>query len=530
MTQSDHTGGCFSPGRLSRNQLLLITTGFVPLLVLFFLNLWGRPHYQFFPLALAGAGFLAWSRCQTLPQPTDCGRPWIIALLLGASGLLLGTAGILWTPWLGSIAALLALVGVILWLGGATLLRACLPALLLILTIIPPPLGLDSDLTMHLRTLAVKCSSRLLDLFGVVQNTTGNIIELPGHRLLVEEACSGINSVLFMLATCLFYTLWKERGPLRILVCLVGTVGFVVMGNIFRITVGGWLLNKYQIDLLSGWPHETLGMVLVLIYLGLIISQDRSMSFLAFPVMAIGLKPAIAPIPPARGPAFIMAPKWGQVAGVAFALIGLAATTLGWMQQHRLGKIELSISSKSALRTGASFTLPDQLLEWQRLSGNAATVRKIETLGIASHLWQFQRGGVQVTLALDYPFRGFHDVSVCYKNSGWTIGRQEQRGSPGTPNLPVVEVEMEKDALEQGYLLHGMVDEKGNWLRSPSFNGVGLKGRFDQGLKNEPTTYRVQVLAARFARLSPAERKQVEELYEAARRLLWQQLAAQLKP
>ncbi|MEI7728507.1 MAG: hypothetical protein WCO56_03010 [Verrucomicrobiota bacterium] len=112
---------------LTRNQLLLMVAGFGPVLVLFFLNLWGRPHYQFFPLALAGAGFLAWTRSQAMPQPLAPGNPWIIALVLGTSGLLLGTAGMLWTPWLGSIAAFLMLAGVIWWLGGGC--RApCLPA------------------------------------------------------------------------------------------------------------------------------------------------------------------------------------------------------------------------------------------------------------------------------------------------------------------------------------------------------------------------------------------------------------------
>src|SRR6266446_6359210 len=41
---------------------LLLALGYAPLLWVFFLNLWARPHYQFFPLALAGAAFLAWTR------------------------------------------------------------------------------------------------------------------------------------------------------------------------------------------------------------------------------------------------------------------------------------------------------------------------------------------------------------------------------------------------------------------------------------------------------------------------------------
>ncbi len=510
---------------LTRNQLLLMVAGFGPVLVLFFLNLWGRPHYQFFPLALAGAGFLAWTRSQAMPQPLAPGNPWIIALVLGTSGLLLGTAGMLWTPWLGSIAAFLMLAGVIWWLGGAAGLRAYLPALLLTLTIIPPPLKLDTELTMHLRSLAVICSGRLLDLLGVVQHTGGNVIEVPGHRLLVEEACSGINSVLFMLATCLFYTLWKRRRPVRILVCLTLTVGFVVMGNIFRITVGGWLQYKFHVDLLTGWPHEVLGLVLVVTYLGLIFSLDRLLTFLLLPATA-SVKPVIAPTPPVPKATVRIAPRWGQVAAVSFLVVGLAGAAVGWKRHQGA----LSLTAKSALRAGAAFTMPEKLLEWQRLSRDVATGHTIETTGISSHQWQFQKGNLQVTLGLDYPFSGCHDVGVCYIKSGWKFSQQRQRDAMGTDKLPIVEVQMTKDGVQHGYLLHGTVDEQGHWLQLPGFGDGNLKSRFATVKGTEPTTYRVQLLAVRYVALSPEERQQVEAFYEAARRVMWQQLASQLQP
>src|ERR1051326_5930869 len=38
---------------LTLRHALLFALGYAPLLVAFFLNLWARPHYQFFPLALA---------------------------------------------------------------------------------------------------------------------------------------------------------------------------------------------------------------------------------------------------------------------------------------------------------------------------------------------------------------------------------------------------------------------------------------------------------------------------------------------
>ena len=55
--------------RVATGNGLLFALGYTPLLTLFFINLWGRPHYQFFPLALIGAAFLAWTRLKEVPRP-----------------------------------------------------------------------------------------------------------------------------------------------------------------------------------------------------------------------------------------------------------------------------------------------------------------------------------------------------------------------------------------------------------------------------------------------------------------------------
>ena len=47
---------------LTRPNLGLLAFGFAPLLLLFFANLWERMYYQFFPMAMAEAGFLGWTQ------------------------------------------------------------------------------------------------------------------------------------------------------------------------------------------------------------------------------------------------------------------------------------------------------------------------------------------------------------------------------------------------------------------------------------------------------------------------------------
>lgn len=517
---------------------LLGALGFAPLLTVFFINLWGRPHYQFFPLALAGAGFLAWSRRQAVVRPFSPGQPmWTVLLVAGSFCGLVG-ATVLWSPWVGTIAAFIGLVGITWQVGGGVLLRALLPALLLVLTIIPPPLAADTRLIQHLRVLAVTWSSHFLDLLGVTHALAGNVIELPGQKLLVDEACSGINSVLITLAGCLFYGLWRRRSAVYILICLGSSLAFVLLGNVVRITLGAWLGFSYHIDILSGRVHELVGLVLLLSYLTMIVSLDQLLAFLTAPSRSRTLSrpPAPAAPPVAKVPARAQIPGvWLRAAAGAFALLGLVDLGLGalrYQQQKILAAAP--VAPASHLRAGAKFTLPEQIGRWQRLSPEVSMLHKIETMGVLSQSWHYQQGDLQVAVALDYPFQGHHDLKICYELCGWEMVGQQFQGGRGTNRSPpFTEVRMRNQLSQQGTFWLSSVNERGEWKVGPPLK-PGMKSGMVERLRSlafqdASATYQIQVLWTGFNPLAPAEEEQVRQFYQAARQMLWRQLSAQMQ-
>ena len=186
MTHDEHLddGWRLSPLAIA----LLALVGFGPLLAQFFWNLWNFDTYQFFPLALAGAGLLAWRGLQETERPLEGGSGFLtLPLVLSFLGLL-ATAAVLWSPWMGMAAFLVAILAMAWWLGGWTLLRAVFPAWILLITVLPPPLRLDQRFALQLQEWATEGSSRVLALLGVPHLLSGLLIEIPGQRLLVEEA------------------------------------------------------------------------------------------------------------------------------------------------------------------------------------------------------------------------------------------------------------------------------------------------------------------------------------------------------
>ena len=254
--------------------------GELPLLLKFFADLWSRPQYQFFPVALIAAGYIFWERMREMPpEQVVRGSSRVAGGLLLLSWMVL-TGGLLYLRWMAPVSTWLLLAAAVWWFGGRRLAEAVLPAGILLLIIIPPPAHFDESIANQLRVLAVHASSRVLDLVALPHLITGTVIEIPGHRLLVEEACSGINSLLSVMAFTILYGIWQRRRAWFTAVLTVAAATFVLCANIARITLGAILVHFWKIDILTGTGHELLGMLLFAVCLGLVVSFDRFLLFL----------------------------------------------------------------------------------------------------------------------------------------------------------------------------------------------------------------------------------------------------------
>ncbi|MCX6963422.1 MAG: exosortase U [Verrucomicrobia bacterium] len=164
--------------------------------------------------------------------------------------------------------------------------------------------------------------------------------------------------------------------------------------------------------------------------------------------------------------------------------------------------------------------------------------------GVHSHIWRLQKNGIQAIISLDYPFFGYHDVMVCYRNSGWTVEKSNmQQASAENGFIPNMEVMLANERGLKAMLFYSTVDEQGIWLensptRSP-YNNEGRRleegGVFDRLFSrfriipyvNESydmaVNYRIQTLAAAQSGLSSAQKQELEKLFHKVRLLLAEQ-------
>lgn len=506
-----------------RNHLspLLMAFGFFPLVSAFFFNLWSLPEYQFFPEAVAAAAFFAWTRIREVPRPFASGHPVVTLFVLGLSFALLALGLAIWSPWLGMVAALLAGVGAVSWCGGWPMIRAMIPAFVMLAVVIPPPLGLDAQFGLFLRSVATTLSSSALHLLGVTHSVEGHVIALPGQKLLVEEACSGINSLMFITAFSLFYLLWRRRKLWCFAVVVPAALAMVVIGNVVRITLGAWLRYHGGLDILTGWKHEWLSIILIVLYLALVIAMERIL-----PKGNSALRDTTEnPDSDGRAPEKRPSLRWARAAGIAFAILGVVGVFRGW-EKSREG-VEPLRMARASLKSTATFRMPEMIGRWTRLETGPPVVNKIESLGLSTLIWTYETRGMRAVVALDYPISGYHDVAGCYKNAGWAIDRKEhvvpRAGQPGR-----IEIEMQKSPGSHGTLWFATMNEQGRRVDEADADR-NFWGRFVNLGAPRETTYRIQLLIVGNKPLDGAGRAAAEELFEKSTSILFPQVLEQLE-
>lgn len=459
--------------RLPVGRLLLVgltvTAAYGPLLVQHALQMWDRPHYQFVPLIPVAAAVLLISRMRGL-GPLQPGSRWLSLSLVGLAWLLLFAGEILNSPWFAAVALLVLAAAALYAVGDVKLFGAALPAWLLLWLAVPPPLQLDNQLVLALQTLTARWASAILDLFGIYHVMAGHVVETGGQRLLVEQACSGINSLFAILACTLFYVFLTRRPMGQAIALIIAALFWVMVANVTRVVLVTFAGVRWGMNLADGWRHEALGLVLFALALGLIWSTQRLILFLTVPA-PVPNAPPVEEIPPEPTTWPDLRKTWlaGPTAVLGFGMLAVLHAVAMWNQGP--GNRYQPDAVAACLDMLSEETLPAQWEQWQRLNTGPEHFLRRRNPGSAfgefSKTWTYVLGPSTATLSLDYPFPNWHDLTSCYTGQGWAIDAQEVRHR-ATAAGPVefVEVRLSKPAYRSGHLLFCEFDRRGQPLEA----------------------------------------------------------------
>ena len=232
----------------------LVAALYGPLLTQMVVQWWQDPDYGHGFVVPLFVGYVAYQRRHELRQvplePSNLGFP----VMLGAIVLFL--AGTLGAELFVSRSSLLFLFGgMILFFAGWKMLRAVAFPLVFLVLMIPLPALIYNQVTFPLQLLASRLASNSLELFGVPVLREGNVLVLPNYSLEVVEACSGIRSLMSLIALAVAYGYFVEKRLWARITLVVLMVPIAVASNALRVVGAGIVTYFWGPQYAEGFFH-----------------------------------------------------------------------------------------------------------------------------------------------------------------------------------------------------------------------------------------------------------------------------------
>lgn len=495
----------------------------LPILLLYFSNLWDRSHYHFFPFVLL---FIGWTIYQAIDR--DHQRLTSFPSRLGDIFLGLSIPFALFHTLtfdldFASISIFLVCASLLLRLGFAGSGPAFGHLVLPLAIIVRPPFNMDTTLIAKLQRMTSDLTGFLLDALGVIHFRLGNVIRLPtrAEPLMVEEACSGVQGLYTLAFVALALTAYHRRSIFHIAVVVASSLIWALFSNMLR--VSGICLSDYflKIDFVPEPQHSILGYACLTIAIIMLVSTDQLLT-IVLPTQSKQKEPRLL-----KGAA---SQKYAIFSSLILATLAVPPVAIaGPMNLLREASGISEIVSIPVSHLPGSFsagkTTPSQ---WSVEDISREERDRSSIWGSYSTSWQLNQLNQDRSchFSCDYPFTDWHELSVCYRGNGWKIdsGQWGRRiHVPSDSNWPVVSVDLRQPTGAQAFLIFSFFDAYGRPVRPPVIDALtaGFLGRlkllfnsrWNKPYGPESTTYQVQAFFQLSEPISEAEKEKLISAY-----------------
>ncbi|MCA9473070.1 MAG: exosortase/archaeosortase family protein [Nitrospirales bacterium] len=204
--------------------------------------------------------FFVWERWDDIKQTEIQPSVWGIGLLgLGLLMLLIGDVGAeLYTQRCSLIAVLAGLV--LLIFGWNIMWLVSLPLAFLVF-MVPLPAIVVNTIAFPLQLFAAKTATFCLFSLGIPVLREGNLIALAGTTLEVAEACSGLRSLLSLLALGTVYGYFSQRLLWKRWALVFLSIPIAIVANAIRVSGTGILAHYWGVEAAEGFYHTFEGWI-----------------------------------------------------------------------------------------------------------------------------------------------------------------------------------------------------------------------------------------------------------------------------
>lgn len=503
---------------------------FAPAFWVHFGQLAATEHLSHFPLTILLAAALFYFAYQAFPTPSF---RWSVygAVLLGLSALVLAGAFSLRSGWLGTLSALVAFWATVELFGRRMARDAGRGGFIMMFALLQPPFGMDISLVIALQKLASRVASSWLDWQGVANLVTGVVIRTPDRDYLVDQACSGVNSLFAAMTVALFWVLYSRYHWIRSIVFLASVVFWVLLINAVRVWMIVYFDQRSSLDLTTEPLHTVLGLVTFGGVMFLSASTDWLFAFCLPPET-----PPDYPEPPQSKPA-LGRTTWACAAATAVMTFVVLAIAL--FRPASTAVARGTIPDATLMPKMSAETLPERIGSWERRNFERVERDPSSAFGLVSQGWQYSNGEFPIQINIDGPYTGWHDLGYCYGAIGWQLRDSqnvELSTGPGMSPMTCVELNLYRGDGERSLVMFTSLDSTGAVVRPPASHGTIFRNITNRlGVTNAqvtvdgrpvvPPIFQIQVFSQTPVEIDPTDRSSIDSLYDVTRRIIADRLA-----
>jgi exosortase len=207
------------------------------------------------------SGYILWQRREEIAAVEA--KPSLFGLVVVLAGLCQFLFGyVSGESFTMRFSMLVVAAGAILFSYGAPLFKLVAFPFCYLVYMIPLPYILYDSIAFPLKLLVSKYSVAFLKLIGIPVYREGNVINLVNTTLEVADACSGIRSIVSLLALATALAFFSQKGWLKRTILIVMAIPIAVFANGVRVIGTGILATRYGSKAAEGFFHEFAGLVI----------------------------------------------------------------------------------------------------------------------------------------------------------------------------------------------------------------------------------------------------------------------------
>lgn len=253
---------------------------YIPTYVTLANGAWNEEHNSHGPIMLLVIVWLVWRLRTEIAALAEEGAP-VAGGLLMAAGLAIYIIGrALEFVYLDAFSQVPVAAGAILVIYGWRGVRLLWFPLLYLLFLVPLPGVIMDAATGALKHMVSIVAESLLYNMGYPITRSGVILAIGQYRMLVADACSGINSMYMLSALGVLFIYLTHSGWIKTVIIIFSIWPIAFVANIVRVIVLVLITFYLGDEAGQGFLHDFSGMLLFAIALGMLVGLHAILDFI----------------------------------------------------------------------------------------------------------------------------------------------------------------------------------------------------------------------------------------------------------